>query len=322
VAPDDDEDPAALLAAAPRPPADPDRFTSNPLFGEPGIYPDGTPMAPAAGPEIDLAAATRALADVGIADASAWLGEPALVRRAPDPGPRAGLVALGVTVAAPLLDAFLADDGPGATGIELLTLGVPDAPGRVVGPPAGGPASHRVVNERYRAEHPALLAGSLAHALLWSGPGAGQYEEATLHALGALVHVQLLARSPSLASTGTELARRQSSLAITLLNSRHPGRAEISVVAPDGPGTIPGGAPSMQTPDFWSVPFVRGTPSAGDAPARLAAVLGRVAPPGAALPEPLRYDEALGAWLSATGLRGALDVVDQLRAARALGLVA
>src|SRR6185369_17636224 len=99
------------------------------------------------------------------------------------------------------------------------------------------------------------------------------YEEVVLHALVALVHLQLLARTPALAHTGTELARRQNSLAITLLNSRHPGAAEISVRAPDGPGTIPGGAPSMQTPDFWSIPFVGDGPHDGDAPPLLARVL-------------------------------------------------
>jgi hypothetical protein len=177
----------------------------------------------------------------------------------------------------------------------------------------------RVVNDRYRAEVPTLLAGSLAHDLLWTGRGAGQYEEVVLHALVALVHAQLLARDPSLASTGTELARRQNSLAITLLNSRHPGSAELAVRAPDGPGTIPGGAPGMQTPDFWSIPFVAGRPEAGDAPALLGAILHEVT--GAPAPSPLRYDDALGAWWSEHGQRGALDLRAQLRAAVALGML-
>src|SRR5262249_7267616 len=145
--------------------------------------------------------------------------------------------------------------------VQSIGLGHTAGRGRVVGPAAdddGAATSGRVVNDRYRAEHPALLAASLTHDLLWSGPGAGQYEECMLHALGAMVHVQLLAIAPRLASLGTELARRQNSLAITLLNSRHPGAADVSLIAPDGPGTIPGGAPAMQTPDFWSIPFVSG----------------------------------------------------------------
>src|SRR4051812_35740200 len=189
-------------------------------------------MQPATGPAITLDAAVAALDALGIEGAAARLADDALVARAPDPGPRAGLVALSVTVAAPLLDAFVAGNTPVAT----IGLGATASPGRIVGPRPDAPSTIRVVNERYCAEVPTLLAGSLAHDLLWSGPGAGQYEEVVLHALVALVHLQLLARTPALAHIGTELARRQNSLAITLVNSRHPGSADLSVRAPDGPG--------------------------------------------------------------------------------------
>ena len=305
-----------LLAAPPRPPTYPNLFSSNELFGEPGIYPDGTPMEPATGAGVTVDAAVAALEAVGIEHAAARLADDALVARAPDPGSRAGLVALSVTVAAPVLEAFVA----GATPVDTVGLGATASPGRIVGPATDdGSSAHRVVNERYRAEVPTLLSGSLAHDLLWSGPGAGQYEEVVLHALVALVHLQLLARAPALARTGTELGRRQNSLAITLLNSRHPGSADIAVKAPDGPGTIPGGAPNMQTPDFWSIPFVSGTPVASDAPALLRAVLHRAT--DATPPSPVRYDDALGDWWSEHGTRGALDHAAQWRAAVALGLL-
>jgi hypothetical protein len=305
----------AELSAPPRPPVDPDRFSSNVLFGEPGIYPQGTPMVPAAGDPTDESAAIAALAAIGITDAAPRMADAELRRRVPDPGPRAGLVALTVTVGAPVLDAFLVDGTP----VRTLSSGVPVAPGRIVGPATTGPLGDRVVNDRYRAEHPALLAGSLVHDLLWSGEGAQQYEEVTLHALCALVHAQLLARAPFVATTGTELARRQNSLAVTLLNSRHPGSAELSVRAPDGPGTIPGGAPGMQTRDFWSIPFVTGPPVASDAPALLGTVLALVVG-GEAPPTPLRYDDALGVWWSERGMRGALPLDAQWRASCALGL--
>jgi hypothetical protein len=310
-----------VLAAPPRPPADPALFSSNALFGEPGIYPDGPPMVPAAGPAVDPDAARRALAEVGVSDAVATrLDDAELAARVTDVGVRAGLLALAGTIASPLLDAFLGDDAT----VDRLAYGVTASPGRVVGPAAGREPRARVVNERYRAEHPALLALSLTHDLLWRGAGASQCEEATLHALGAMVHVQLLARCPELARTGTELARRQNSLAITLLNSRHPGNADISLIAPDGPGTIPGGAPSMQTRDFWSIPFVGNGPHdgpAGDAPALLGAVLARVLEPGAAPSDPARYDDALGALLSEHLSREWLPLDAQWRAAAALGLV-
>jgi hypothetical protein len=307
---------SALLAAPPRPPADPDLFSSNTLFGEPGIYPQGRPMAPAVGAAPTAAEAIGALEAVGIADAVDRMDDEHLRARAPAPGPRAGLVALSVSVAAPVFDAFVA----GATTVATLGLGRTESPGRIVGPGTDARPGVRLVNERYRAEHPALLAGSLAHDLLWSGPDAGQYEEVTLHALCALVHVQLLARAPSLARLGTELARRQNSLAITLLNSRHPGADDLAVRALDGPGTVPGGAPGMQTPDFWSIPFVSGPPVAGDAPALLGTVLHAVTG-DPCLPAPLCYDDALGDWWSARGVRGALSLDAQWRAACALTLV-
>ncbi len=98
----------ALLAAPPRTPADPDLISSNTLFGEPGIYPQGSPMEPAAGPAMSEADAVAALEALGITHAATRLATPALVARAPDAGPRAGLLALSVTVAASLLDAFVA----------------------------------------------------------------------------------------------------------------------------------------------------------------------------------------------------------------------
>jgi hypothetical protein len=306
-----------ILAAPPRPPDDISRFSSNTLFGEPGIYPDGPPMVPAAGPALDRRAARAALGEIAVSGAVDRLDAPDLVARSADAGVRAGLLALTGTLAEPLLDALLRGDTP----VDRLSYGTPASPGRVVGPGDDGDPRVRFVNDRYRAEHPALLALSLTHDLLWRGPGASQCEEATLHALGAMTHVQLLARCPELASIGSELARRQNSLAITLLNSHQAGSADIALIAPDGPGTIPGGAPSMQTRDFWSIPFVANGPHDGDAPELLVPVLRRVLDPGVTLPEDLRYDDTLGALLSEHLGRAWLPLDAQWRAAAALGLV-
>ena len=58
-------------------------------------------MEPATGPAVTVDAALAALDALGVADAATRLADDALVARVPDPGPRAGLVALSVTVAAP-----------------------------------------------------------------------------------------------------------------------------------------------------------------------------------------------------------------------------
>jgi hypothetical protein len=307
----------ALLAEPPCPPHRVSLFSSNTLFGEPGIYPDGPPMEPAAGDAWSEsqahAAVAELLGDVGVRR----FGEPGLVSRCPDPGPRAALALLTATTGEPLLDAFIA----GATPVATLGLGATTSPGRVVGPVTGSPGSVRAVNDRYRAEHPALMAPSIAHDLLWNPHGAGQFEEATLHMICALVHLELIALRPALAHSGTELARRQNSLAVSLVNSRRPGDATIRVIAPDGPGTIPGGAPTMQTCDFWSIPFVGGAPATSPAPALLGTVLQRAVGATIGLEPIVDYDHALGEMLGRTGLDGALDPVAQLRAVVSLGLL-
>jgi hypothetical protein len=201
------------------------------------------------------------------------------------------------------------------TRVTRLGFGTPTDPGRVVGPDARGV---RVVSERYAAEDPRLLLPSIVHGLLWSGPGAGHAEETLLHALGAYVHAALLARDPTLAGR-SELARRQSSITITLLNSRRPGSATITLVAPDGPGTVPGGEPLMQTPDFWSVPF---GPAAGDGAPLAEVVRGVLAGcVGCGTGEvPRAWDDELGRWMSDRAARLLAPEV-QLAANRALGLL-
>ena len=207
----------------------------------------------------------------------------------------------------------------GRTAVTRLTYGPPESPGRVVGPATGGEEYERVVNERYRAEDARLLLPSIVHDLLWSGPGAGHAEETLLHALGAYVHAQLLGRDASLADLGTELARRENSITITLLNSRQPGSPVVTLIAPDGPGTIPGGAPGMQTPDFWSVPFA---PTADDG-TRISPLV-RVVLAAIARVDvkrvPLHFDDDLGAWCSEMFVT-VLESRVQLAAADALGLV-
>lgn len=221
------------------------------------------------------------------------------------------------TVGESVLDAWTT----GRTPVTRLTYGTPASPGRVVGPITDGDGNgdSRVVNERYRAEDARLLLPSIVHDLLWSGLGAGHAEETLLHALGAYVHAQLLARDPSLAALGTELARRENSITITLLNSRQPGSATVTLVAPDGPGTIPGGAPNMQTPDFWSVPFAPRDADGASIPPVVLDVLGAVAAV-ATTDVPTTYDDDLGAWCS-EAFSHALDPQVQYAAVHALGLL-
>lgn len=300
-------------------PADPDRFTSNTLFGQPGIYPEGSPMIPAAGPARSSDELRRIIERLSPDDGRAIAGfeAPDLVERVPDETIRAALCLLADGPAAPIFDAFASRSSAAHT------FGVGDAGvGRVVGAPVDAPPGHRVVDRRYAFEHPAAIAPSLAHAICHHCDGAGDAEEATLHGVLAAVHAHLLASDPALADLGTELARRQSSLTITLLNARAPGSWRASICCPDGAGTIPGGNPSLQCPDLWSIPFTGHTaaPEALGVPDPVRETLGRLT--GGASPEvPTRYDDELGCWLQAQlGTGPWFGPVERVAAGRALGL--
>lgn len=306
-----------LLSLPPQRPRDVSLFSSNTLFGEPGIYPDGSPMEPASGEQWSETRCRDVLVSIVGPLHSARFEHPVLSAMCPEAAPRAALVLLSSTIAAPLVEGFIARRTP----VAWLSIGATRSAGRVVGPVADGPDESRVVNDRYRAEHPALMASSIAHDLLWNVNGAGQFEEATLHMIVALVHLQLVALHPEIAHTGSELARRQNSLAISLLNSRQPGQSELRVIAPDGPGTLPGGAPSMQSTDFWSIPFVSGEPVSSPAPKLLTAVLQHAVGEATVVEPVAKYDQHLGELLSECGLAGALSRLQQLKVMVALGLL-
>jgi hypothetical protein len=312
-----------LLREFPVVPADVSAFSSNTLFGQPGIYPDGPPMAPATGRALDHGAAA-ALVDQLLEPHDAAVARGLLVHddvreRVPDLEVRTALALLVGSPAEALLDAFVA----GATPVLRLGIGAPVGEGRVFGAEQGdADAARRVLNERYRHEHPAVIAPSLAHALCHHGELASNAEEATLHGLLGAVHTWLLAGTPQLGGLRAELARRQASLTITLLNARPPHRSTASIVCPDGPGTIPGGNPALQCPDLWSIPFTARSPQDCEleVPEPVRAGLARLAA-GTAPEVPGRYDEQLGDWLRDHLGHGAwFGPVIRARAGLALGL--
>ena len=325
-----------LLERPPRHPLHPEYFSSNTLFGQPGIYPGGPAMAPATGTHLDSAGGRTILAEVlgPFIDPSllhttlAWFDDASLQERVPDAVVRTALLLLTAGPAEPVLQAFLHD----ATPVRTLGVGSPQGDGRVIGMQEErstgpfamtGDTGHRVLNQRYAAEHPALVAPSLAHALCHHGDHASNAEESTLHGLLAGVHTWLVALRPELATLGTELSRRQASLTITLLNARSPGSWRASIRCPDGPGTIPGGNPALQCPDLWSIPFTS-LPDAGaalDVPDSIRSSLARLAGRDAPAVPP-SYDDSLGAWLTAWMGDGAwFDAGTRARAGRALGLL-
>jgi len=313
-----------VLSLAPSPPRELGLFSSNTLFGQPGIYPDGPPMQPAVGPPLDQEQAAAMLADCLppeiVGDTIKLFADPKLQDRVPDPSVRAALLLLSGGPAQALRDAFL----QGEAEVLRLGVGVPDGEGRVIGIEVGeSEQSRRVLNTRYASEHPACIAPSLAHALCHHGDRASNAEEATLHGLLGAVHAWLLASNPSLSAIRTELSRRQASLTITLLNARGPGSWLASVRCPEGPGTIPEGNPILQCPDLWSIPFTSRADSDCDLsiPVPVQRALACLASDSAeAIPE--RYSDSLGEWLTANLGRGRFfGAVPRAQAGWALGLL-
>ena len=287
------------------PPTRPELFT-------PDLYPAGPPLEPAAapgptGPELlgDLAAISGEHRADGPMH---WHVDDRLMAKVPDVPVRAGVAALAATIGEPLLEWLVADDCP----IESIGWGDPGGD-RIAGiaQPADRP-THRVLNQRYRYEHPFLATGSLLHQLCWNPDADNHPQEVLLHALLAVAHAQLIELLPSLVGS-TELARRQQSLVLSLLCSRSAGRDGVRIIAPNGEGTIPGGAPAMQTPDLWSIPFATGEDPVA-APPQLDLVLGPWLSPGS-LPLASTFDrrlvaavdaEALDGWLTPGLARGTL----------------
>ena len=83
-------------------------FSSNALFGEPGIYPDGPPMEPAPGAAPDGGAASAMAIDAAGTDSARVEGRLGSLAEADPPvGPpvvRAALALMAGTAAEPLLD--------------------------------------------------------------------------------------------------------------------------------------------------------------------------------------------------------------------------
>ncbi|CAB4904396.1 unannotated protein [freshwater metagenome] len=319
-----EEEAQQVLRLAPSVPSNLSLFSSNTLFGQPGIYPEGPPMHPAVGPTLDEhqgAALLRELLEPETAEEMVeFFTNSELLDRVPDPSLRAALLLLGGGPAEAVLRAFLNNQ----TAVKRLGIGLPNGEGRVIGSEIDeADPSRRVLNLRYKSEHPAAIAPSLAHALCHHEGLASNAEEATLHGLLSAAHIWLLAHNASLATMTTELFRRQASLSITLLNARSAGSWLASIRCPNGPGTIPGGNPALQCPDLWSIPFTA-TPDEDcdlSIPLPVQQALSCLAAETAgAVPD--RYCDQLGEWFTQNLGQGRFfGAVPRAQAGQALGLL-
>jgi hypothetical protein len=326
-----------LLALPQRKPCDVNLFTSKFQPGDwPGLYPEGRPMAPAVDPNhgvprdeaevrAQLASFLRKHLGSGarVNAALALFGRSDVRARVADPTLRAALVALTGTVAEPVIEWFVSQKA-----LKVDT--------RFGGVPLGGSASvsglrpnlTMLFSRRYAAEHFALLSSTFAHEILHLH-GSGQItatEEVIVHAVTAVVHMQLLARHPELATGGTELARQANQEVLLFMNSRTPGSSRSAIIAPGGRGTAPGSTRSRRDlyghGKEWNL-FRQQAPLPTDSsptPPPFAKVLRALLATGVAIPRPLNYTKQTALLFSKTNDTW-LAPVDRLRVSVLLGLV-
>jgi hypothetical protein len=311
-----------LLALPQRQPCDLGLFTSQFQPGPwPGLYPKGPPMEPLPLTQ-PTEAGVRAQLAAFLAGSSARAPTLALFDRADvdaklsDPTLRAALVALKGTVAAPAIDTFLRNP----RGVRFGGLQI-----RMVGRAQAG--SEIILNGRYRSEHFALLSAMLAHEILHHDPTTNFAEEIVLNAVTSIVHMQLLARRPELATSRTELSRYMNEWALLLANSRRPGSPRIALIAPSGRGVAPGSPENA--PDLWTFITKRyteagsiraGTSDAVPAPPALAAVLRKLVAPGVLVPAGVSYSRKTAQFFSRLNDTW-LTPVDRVRLNVLLGLL-
>ena len=319
-----------LIALPQRKPCDVNRFTSEFLPGPwPGLYPEGSPMAlavdPTPGVPHDEAKVRAQLAAFlkgsgNEAAALALFNRADVRRKVPEPTLRAALVSLRGTAAESVIEWYVSKD---TTRVDprFGGLGV-----RNIARSAGYPPNQEIIfNVRYAGEHFALLSAFFAHEILHHDVKLTATEEVILHALTAVVHMQLLSRHPDLATSGTELARYTNDFVLLFVNSRVPGSAKSAIFAPTGRGTAPGSARSQR--DFssyakeWGLGGLSMSPTdSTPAPPVFATVLRRLLAPGVAIPKPLTYSRKTAELFSKLNDTW-LSPVDRLRVSVLLGLV-
>jgi hypothetical protein len=248
------------------------------------VYPEGAPMAPAAG---DAPTEEEVAAELDAYEQEQYPDDPDLqaaaenlftnsqtVAKIPSPSLRAAFVALRGSLAQPAIDYILnhktAMGNDEVTTVRFVAPGLmPDpttAIGAVYSAGTGDPDQVEIrFNQRYDGEDPFLFAPIMGHEALHLGDQSNSNtEEQVATSFDGLLAIDELARHPELATIGTELARRINTRALVRLNSGL--GSKLGLYATNGnalvfPGSTAatghswyedtgGGEPSVSTPGF------------------------------------------------------------------------
>jgi len=201
----------------------------------------------------------------------------------PAPRLRAALVSLKGTVGEPGINGVLS----GTYG--RVYFGTPpcgcDPVAQVIPPPPGSDKPEIVFNEKFRYEDFRLLASTMAHEPLHRDPTVSNKEELIANSIDALIYGQFILETPSLATSGTALARSNNTEFMARLNTRDTN-GKLRLFTSQG-GIFPGG----NFVPYFAAPF---EPLGDSTPGNsvLKAEVRKVVGPSVALPATVNFNDA------------------------------
>jgi len=220
----------------------------------PQIYPDSPPPEPAPARPVNEAQLrslvqstlnTRFQGDQQrVAEGLSVFDSPQIAAIIPDPRLGAGLALLLGTAGGGAIEAIEGEV------FESVEFAVPPATDHAYGQVVIDPDTNKpkiIINEKYQHEDPRLLGVALAHESLHQDADAPPAEELMASAIEALTYGQFVEESPGLARSGTELARRQNTKLMALVNSRD-AQGNIRLLTAQGNSVYPGS--NNPLPDF------------------------------------------------------------------------
>jgi len=235
------------LKQPPFPPTDVSLFT-------PGVYSEAPPMVPAAqNPSGETAMRNKlkgllerrfGVGSTQVSEGLATYDSASTKSIVSSARLRATLVSLKGTVGEPAINGAL--DGTYGKIYFGTPRPCPCDPIAQVFRPSGSTKLAIVFNQKYKYEDFRILAPEMAHNVLHRDLLGGKKEGAVLASIQSLIYAQFVLETPSLATSGTALARDANTELMARINSRDAtGKLRLftstSGSCPDAPGIFPGG---------------------------------------------------------------------------------
>lgn len=232
----------------------------------PDFYPSGTPMVPAAPNDISETELKGQLTSMfaqrfnndstKINAAMALYDDPTIKKAAPDPRLRASLVALKGTPGEAAIGAVKSGT---VSQVRFYNFNDPGFYGGAQADPQNPKKTIINVSDRYQYEDFRMLSPTIAHEALHLDNNVNAREERMAHSLETMIYGKFILENPSLAQSGTELARRENTQFMGRLNSRD-ANGNLRLYTAQG-NIFPGAALSFDNfADSFSGDFTKSSP--------------------------------------------------------------